>query len=130
MQVVLKEANFAGKILDEILVEIENEKITVGELMRLKVEKEVEKYNEQVKKENQGYLNDYEEKLNLVKNKNAVQRKLADVEKEVYRAFEAFQNNQIFITVDKTQVETLEEEVLLNGDTDVSFVRMTPLVGG
>ncbi len=130
MELHIKDQNFAGKILDEILIQIEQEKITVAELIRLRVEQEVAKYNTCVEKESQGFENAKENALNAQTNARPLNRKLVDPEQEVYRTLEAFQQNQLFIMVDDRQIENLEDEIMLNQHTDVSFVQLTPLVGG
>jgi hypothetical protein len=42
----------------------------------------------------------------------------------------AFAGNQIIVLVDDHQVESLDEEIVVRPDTRVSFLRLTPLVGG
>jgi len=43
---------------------------------------------------------------------------------------DAFQKNSFFVLVDDYQVADLQEEMLVSKDTKVSFVQLTPLVGG
>ena len=45
-------------------------------------------------------------------------------------ALEAFERNGFFVIVGGRQVESLDEELALGADTDVRFVKLTPLVGG
>jgi hypothetical protein len=45
-------------------------------------------------------------------------------------AEEAFGRNGFFVLVGDRQVDDLDEELALTADTDVAFVRLTPLVGG
>jgi hypothetical protein len=131
MQILLKDETFAGKILDEILVQLEHEMMTVGELIRLKVGYEIAKHNETIQAENRGYFHSTESALNGKDSQQAiVQRRQADMEQETYKAWEAFQQNQLVILVDNRQVDSLEEEILCEADTQVSFVRLTQLVGG
>lgn len=131
MQLTIQKETFAGKILDKIALEIHQESLTVAELIRLKVEQEVKQHNETLLKENQGFQNATEQRLNQSANyPPQIQRKLADPEKEAYRAWEAFQNNQVFLLIDKKQAESLEQEILLSKDTQISFMELMPLVGG
>lgn len=131
MQVKVQEQTFSGKVLDEILLDIQKEKVTVAELISLRVAHEVSKFNETLSKENKGFAHEVEAKLNTQAHKSSIaQRKLVDIEKETYRALEAFRQNQVFITVDKRQVESLSEEIILAQDSEVSFIQLTPLVGG
>ena len=128
MELIIKEENFAGKVLNEISVQLSKELLTVGELIQLRVEQEVEKHNACIQKKGTAYTHEIESQLNQ---RNAfTQGKLADPEKETFRAWEAFKNNQVFILIDQKQAESLEQEILANENTKVSFIQMTPLVGG
>ena len=53
-----------------------------------------------------------------------------DAERQVYIALDAFQKNGFFVLVDDLQAESLEQVVRLRSGTEVSFVKLTPLVGG
>jgi hypothetical protein len=57
-------------------------------------------------------------------------KKKVDPEKQVYIALTAFQKNGFFILIDSIQAEFLEQEVILTKQSHVSFVKLTPLVGG
>ncbi len=46
------------------------------------------------------------------------------------RALQAFTDNGFFVLVGARQVDSLDEEMELKVDTDVSFVKLVPLVGG
>lgn len=48
----------------------------------------------------------------------------------MYKALEAFKQNQMIILIDDKQAESLEEEVFINANTDIRFMQLTPLVGG
>ena len=56
--------------------------------------------------------------------------RIIDEEKQVYVALEAFLKNAYFVLVDDKQAESLDEEVVLAPYRSVSFVKLTPLVGG
>jgi hypothetical protein len=131
MQLIIKEENFAGKILDEISLQIADETLTVADLIKLKVENEVDCQNSKIKKNNQGYQHHTEDILNKNNsNYNSLKHKALDTEAQIYRAWEAYKNNQIIVMVDNRQTEGLEEEILVNPETQVSFIRLTQLVGG
>jgi hypothetical protein len=53
-----------------------------------------------------------------------------DWERQAAKAEEAFGSNGFFVLVDGRQVEELDEVLALSADSDVRFVRLTPLVGG
>ena len=53
-----------------------------------------------------------------------------DWRKQADAAEEAFGRNGFFVIVGGRQVEELDEELDLEADTEIRFVKLTPLVGG
>jgi hypothetical protein len=118
-----------GKILQKIILELKEELITVEELIKQRVLKEVEEYNKKKPEYFNGLVQpaEAEKHLNGYKLKKV---KRVDGEKQCYVALEAFTKNGFFILVDDKQVESLQERLLLNENSKISFVKLTPLVGG
>ncbi len=126
----IKDETATGKILNQILIDLEKEIITVEELIMKRVMKEVEQFNNQPKVKNFNGLvrpNDTEVSLNGYKMKK---HRSIDAEKQAYIALKAFKENGFFILVDDLQVDDLKHEILVTDQTDVSFIQLTPLVGG
>ncbi|EDL56503.1 hypothetical protein PM8797T_00784, partial [Gimesia maris DSM 8797] len=46
------------------------------------------------------------------------------------KAVEAFERNQILILVNERQAESLDEEIKITPQSEVSFLKLTLLVGG
>ena len=53
-----------------------------------------------------------------------------DWQEQFKRATEAFERNGFFVLVGDKQAETLDQEFEVKVNTEVSFVRLMPLVGG
>ena len=53
-----------------------------------------------------------------------------DWEQAYAEAITAFTRNRYFVLVDDRQVTNLDEEVMLRMDSQVSFLKLVPLVGG
>ena len=106
------------------------ERMTVRELIRARIYQEVRDYNNQKEPEYfRGLVEptDAERVLNGYKLK--AKRKI-DWEEQFRRATDAFHRNGFFVLVGDKQAETLDQEFEVKVDTEVSFVRMVPLVGG
>jgi hypothetical protein len=58
------------------------------------------------------------------------EKRKVDPEKQFLIALDAFQKNGFFILIDNIQSESLDQMVVINADTKLSFVKLTPLVGG
>lgn len=117
-----------GKLLNQIILEVERDAITVEELITKRVEKEVENYNKTLPEYFKGLVQPSE--TERVLNGVQIKRKEVDAEKQVYVALQAFQENGFFILVDNRQVENLNELILIEPSTTISFVKLTALVGG
>lgn len=127
--ITVKDETMSGDVLNEILIHINNERMTVKELIASRVEAEVNAYNEKQPEYFRGFVKptDAEKTLNGYKMKTG---KKVDPEQQIYVAWEAFQNNGFFILVDNIQCESIDQEVLVNENTSISFLKLTPLVGG
>jgi hypothetical protein len=53
-----------------------------------------------------------------------------DWQRQADEAEKAFARNGFFVLVDGRQLEDLDEELALTADSEIRFVRLTPLVGG
>ncbi len=129
MVITVKDETFAGKVLRELNLDFKTESVTVREIISERVLQEVENYNHKLPEYFNGLIEptEAEKTLNGYKLKA---RKLIDGEKQVYTALDAFQRNGFFVLIDNLQAETLEQQIQLRFDTTISFVKLTPLVGG
>ena len=118
-----------GETLLELTLNVSGERITVRDLIRQRVWHEVEEYNQRKPDTFRGLVQptDSERTLNGYRLKPP---RAIDATTQFARAIEAFQRNQIVMLVDDRQVDSLDEEITLRPNTRVSFLRLTPLVGG
>ena len=125
----IKDETATGKLLNEIELAFKNERIKVKDLIAKRVETEVATFNSNQPQLFNGLVQPKraEETLNGYKMKKGDQ---IDAEQQVYLALEAFNTNGFFVLIDDKQVEQLEQEVLVSSETAVSFVKLTPMVGG
>ena len=110
-------------------LEFLDETVTARELIRRRVYQEVQDYNLEPADVFQGLVQptDTETLLNGFKVRN--KRKL-DWEAQYTKALEAFKGNGFIMLVDDRQIEALDEVVNLTTRTQVSFLKLMPLVGG
>lgn len=58
------------------------------------------------------------------------ERRPLDAEAQALRALDAFTRNGFILIVDDRQVEALDEPIDLRVGTEISFIKLVPLVGG
>ena len=119
----------SGSILHRLELEINQETLTVGELITRRVHDEVAAYNARQTGVFQGLVQPTESEQVLTGYRLQPSQRI-DAEQQAYRALEAFQQNGFFVLVNDRQAESLEEEVWLGTGATVSFLKLTPLVGG
>lgn len=127
--ITIKDETSAGKILNEISILLKTSTVTVKEIIEARVIHEVNVYNNKLPEYFKGLVQPThaEKTLNGFRMR---ERKKVDVEKQIYIALDAFQKNGYFVLVDDKQVDSLDQEVIIKSNTVVSFVKLTPLIGG
>ncbi|MCW8999134.1 MAG: hypothetical protein OQK04_10495 [Kangiellaceae bacterium] len=126
---MIRDENNLGKVYNELKLSFDKVEVTVKDIITERVYQEVSAYNERAK----GYENalvqpkDAEIKLNEPSKKG---RRPVNAEKQVEVALAAFDNNGFFMLVDDQQAENLDDIVTIKPETSVSFIKLTPLVGG
>lgn len=125
----IRDISAADKILNEITISLQSDKVAVKEIIEARVTSEVENYNNKLPEYFNGLVqpSNAEKALNGFKMK---ERKKIDPEKQVYIALDAFQKNGYFILIDNLQAESLEQIVEIQPSTEINFLKLTPLVGG
>ena len=127
--VSVKDENFSGKVLQEVFIGFSSETVTVKDIIEARVRQEVDNYNNRLPEYYNGLIepNDAEKTINGFKLRS---KKPIDGENQVYVALDAFQKNGFFVLIDTLQFTSLEQKVQLTEDTRISFLKLTPLVGG
>ncbi len=130
MQVCVRDETPSGQSLYELSLEFLSESITVRQLLRERVHHEVREFNRQ--QDNlvfHGLVQPEGAERTLNGTKLKAHRPL-DWEAQFALAVEGFATNAYFVIIDDRQAETLDETFVVGPQTTVSFVKLTPLVGG
>ena len=118
-----------GTVLHEVEVSFSNALTTVQEIIRSRVYAEVQNYNERMPEYFKGLVQPGEAEATL-NGFRLKERRKVDAERQYGAAIEAFKKNGYFILIDHIQAESLEQMVVVNPGTQISFIKLTPLVGG
>jgi hypothetical protein len=134
MQLCVRDESPTGQSLYELSLDFLTEHITVRELIRERVHHEVQVFNRQ---QNDSLFRGLVQPTDAerVVNGHPTEYRLKqprpiDWETQFARALDGFGRNAYFVIVDGKQVESLDEEFEVGPATQVSFVRLVPLVGG
>ncbi len=129
MTITITDEQFNGTITNEVNVDFSSNTVTVAEIIAERVKAEVNAYNNKQPEYYKGLVDptDAEKTLNGIKLKT---RRMIDAEEQVYIALGAFKKNAFFLLINNLQVEDLQQSIDLNERSRISFVKLTPLVGG
>ena len=127
--VIVADASTGGGPAGALTLDFLDERISVRELIRSRVYQEVQDYNRRQPETFHGLVRptDAEQTLNGFKLRKGRE---IDWKQQCDKACDAFERNGFFILVDDRQVEGLDEEIEIRRGTQVSFVKLVPLVGG
>jgi len=119
----------SGQKTHSFTLECLTERMTVRELIRARIYQEVRDYNTREPEYFRGLVEPTQAERTLNGYRLRERRKL-DWQEQFQRATEAFERNGFFVLVGHRQAERLDEEFEVKVDTEVSFVKLVPLVGG
>lgn len=124
----------SGGVVHELPLEFPTERITIRDLIRERVYQEVQDFNrQQHEKVFRGLVqpSDTERVLNGVRPEFRLkEHRQIDWKEQFEKATEAFSRNGYFVLIDDRQAESLDQEIDIRPSSQVSFVKLTPLVGG
>jgi hypothetical protein len=129
MEIAIKDETYSGKKFDVMSLIFNTQLVTLREVITQRVLQEVAIYNQKLSGVFNGLVQpiDAEKLLDGYKLKSS---KPIDAQKQVAVAIEAFSSNRYFILVDDQQHDNLDDEIVVADTTSISFVKLTPLVGG
>lgn len=133
MDLNIKDESMDGSIRNEFVISIPNKTIRVKELIQSRVYHEVETFNKTKTDIFEGLVQPLKSEMiegQFNRYRWVNKDELIDAEKQYYLTLNAFQKNSFFMLIDNIQVTDLEQEVLLQENISVSFVRLIALIGG
>ncbi len=127
--ILIRDESMGGKTLHEFSLSFHKAEVTVSDIIRERVRYEVEAYNRKAQDKFFGLVrqSDAEETLNGYALKKP--RKI-DADAQINIALKAFSSNGFIILIDELQAERLDQRIELAHDMNISFLKLTPLVGG
>jgi hypothetical protein len=118
-----------GAINNRRTLEFPTESITVRELIRERVYQEVQDYNRQKLGSFNGLIQPTEAEIALNGYKLRPGREI-NWKAQYDKACEAYTAHRILVLTGDHQTESLEETITIGRGTEVTFLRLMPLVGG
>ena len=119
----------AGREHDAWHLEIFEERLPLREVIRRRVFQEVAEHNARRSGEFRGLVQPTQTERDL-NGARMYEHRWVDPHRQYSRAVEAFGRNGFIVLVDDRQVDDLDAKVELRAGTEITFLRLVPLVGG
>jgi hypothetical protein len=111
------------------ILPIPQKRMTVRELIRERVHREVQEYNARQPETFRGLVQPVEAEKTL-DGWRLPRGHVISAEAQFQKVLLLFQSNGFILLVDDRQVDDLEEEVEIGPETSLTFLKLVPLVGG
>jgi hypothetical protein len=134
LTLTIRDETTSGAVYHEMPLEFPTERITVRELIRERVYQEVQDFNR--KRDERVFRGlvqptEAERVLNGKPNEFRLkEHRQIEWKPQFEKATDAFDHNGFFVLIDDKQAESLDQSFVIGHGTLVSFVKLTPLVGG
>ncbi|HWH70258.1 MAG TPA: hypothetical protein VNT26_12800 [Candidatus Sulfotelmatobacter sp.] len=125
----VRDETTSGQTTHTLTLDGLTERLTVRELIRARIYQEVQDYNQGVSEYFRGLVAPTEAECTEKGYKLRQHRKI-DCEQQYQRALEAFEHKGFLVLVGDQQAQSLDQEFDIQVDTEVSFIKTMPLVGG
>lgn len=119
----------SGQKTNTFTIDCLTERLTVRDLIKARIYQEVQDYNLKQPEYFRGLVEPTQAERVLNGYKLKARRKI-DWQEQYQRALEAFDRNGFFVLVGDKQAESLDQEFEVKVETEVSFIKLVPLVGG
>lgn len=126
---IVQDETATGGVLHRLEMEVDQEKLTVRELIAQRVHQEVTEHNARQPDVFRGLVQPAESERTLNGYRLLRRQQPIDAEQQLYRALDGFQRNSYLVLVNDRQAERLDDEVRLGEGATASFIKLTPLVG-
>ena len=103
--------------------------VTLRDLIRGRLQQEVERYNQALPETFQGLVQP-EESEQILNGFRLKTRRPLDLDVQCRRAWSSFEKNGFLVLVDGKQVTELDVRFDLHEDSEIDFIKLVPLVGG
>lgn len=120
-----------GEVVHEIQLELKvaDERLSLRDLIKNRVFEEVQLYNLSLPTHFKGLVQPTDTEASLNGYRMREPRKIK-WETQFEQALAAFEHNGFMVIVDDQQVDDLDEMIQIRPNTQVSFLKLVPLVGG
>jgi hypothetical protein len=123
----VRDETTGGEIRSAGTFQFETASLALRDIIRLRVQQEVARFNEADYEVFQGLVQPEESERIL----NGVRtRPMLDWQKQYTKAIAAFKGNGFLVLLDDRQIMDLDETLHLTAESKITFLRLVPLIGG
>ncbi|PCJ54623.1 MAG: hypothetical protein COA79_21820 [Planctomycetota bacterium] len=127
--ITIHDETTSGEKKEAITLEFTSSLITVDEIIKKRIYQEVTEHNAKGNSIFRGLVQPNKAEI-MLNGKKQEKKKKIDWEVQYKAAIESFKTNGIILLINNKQADSLEQEFEIKLDTEISFLKLVPLVGG
>jgi len=127
MKIIIHDETKSGSILNQVRLKVSKDRITIKELIKLRVFQEAQDYNTRRTSYYRGLVRPNNAKPMLNGYKLEPNYKI-DPQKQYYIAMDAFKREGFHVLVDEKRVADPEFAISVDSQVRISFMKMVPVV--
>jgi hypothetical protein len=128
-EIAVLDETTAGVPVTQAAFPVDSADITLRDLIRRRVRREVERFNESDAEVFQGLVQP-EESERLLNGFRLHPHRELDWREQLGQAVSSFERNGVLVILDDRQLTSLDEPVRLTPSSQLHFLKLVPLVGG
>jgi len=119
----------SGQKTNTFTLDCLTERLTVRDLIKARIYQEVQDYNLREPEFFRGLVEPTQAER-VLNGYHLKERRKIDWQEQYQRALEVFGRNGFFVLVGSQQAENLDQEFAVKVQTEVTFIKLVPLIGG
>lgn len=129
MRIIIHDETQSGCILNQVKLKVSKHRITVKELIKLRIFQEAEEFNAKRSSHYSGLVRPDHAKPVLSGFQLDPSYRI-DPQKQYYIAMDAFKRQGFFVMVDEEKIDDPEYAIAIRSCPRISFLKLVPVVGG
>ncbi len=129
MRIIIHDETQSGCILNQVKLKVSKNRITVKELIKLRIFQEAEEFNAKRSSHYRGLVRPDHAKPMLSGFQLDPSYRI-DPQQQYYIAMDAFKRQGFFVMVDEEKIDDPDYAIAVRSAPRISFLKMVPVIGG
>ncbi|MEM6630706.1 MAG: hypothetical protein AAF694_13585 [Bacteroidota bacterium] len=129
MRIIIHDETQSGCILNQVKLKVSKNRITIKELIKLRIFQEAEEFNARRSSHYRGLVRP-DHAVPMLSGFQLDPSYRIDPQKQYYVAMDAFKRQGFYVLVDEERIEDPDYAIAVRSCPRISFLKLVPVIGG